>query len=124
MVILLDCKILQICQAKMGLSICCRLADNAFCMSRDKDYILDISSNPRIAQQSGGEGAAGPNGAENRSLKGRPWISVRWKCCQVYSRIYRTPDGKFYKGTCPKCGSAVQARVGEGGTNSRFFEAG
>ncbi|HCD34730.1 MAG TPA: hypothetical protein DER01_20140 [Phycisphaerales bacterium] len=88
-------------------------------MSRNKDYILDIRSNPRLATQSDD----GSN-ANSRSLVGRPWISVRWKCCRVYSRIYRTPDGKFYKGTCPKCGSPVQARVGEGGTNSRFFEAG
>ena len=86
-------------------------------MSRDKDYILDISSRPEINQQNGDQ-------ANDRSLKGRPWISVRWKCCQVYSRIYRTADGKFYKGTCPKCGSPVQATVGEGGTDNRFFEAG
>lgn len=90
-------------------------------MSRDKDYILDINSNPRLSQQAQADGDASSN---PRSLVGRPWISVRWKCCKVYSRIYRTHDGKFYRGTCPKCGTPVQARVGEGGTDSRFFEAG
>jgi hypothetical protein len=88
-------------------------------MSRDKDYILDLSSRPHLNEQDDDQ----DTGASN-SLRGRPWISVRWRCCSVYSRIYRTPDGKFYKGACPKCGSPVQARVGEGGTDNRFFEAG
>ncbi|MBL4702623.1 MAG: hypothetical protein JKX85_15355, partial [Phycisphaeraceae bacterium] len=72
-------------------------------MSRDRDYILDISSNPRINQQV--NGATGQS--SGNSLQGRPWLAVRWKCCQVYNRIYRTADGKSYKGNCPKCGKQV-----------------
>jgi len=53
----------------------------------------------------------------------RPWISVWFRCCHVYARIYRTADGARYTGRCPRCGAEVSARVGPGGTNRRFFQA-
>ena len=55
---------------------------------------------------------------------GRPWIAVRWKCCSVYSRIYRNRLGTAYEGRCPKCGTQARASIGPGGTESRFFNAG
>ncbi|MEO0514678.1 MAG: hypothetical protein AAF086_05215 [Planctomycetota bacterium] len=80
------------------------------------DYILDI---PGLSPQ------ADPHAPANgQSLRGRPWLSIKWKCCQTYSRIYRNRKGDAYEGRCPRCGSPVKATIGEGGVNARFFEAG
>ena len=51
----------------------------------------------------------------------RPFISVQFACCNVYLRIYRSADGKHYRGRCPKCGVPVNFVVGEGGTSARTF---
>jgi len=79
------------------------------------DYILDIAGLPRQTDT---------NGADAASFRGRPWLSIKWKCCQTYSRVYRNRKGDAYEGRCPKCGSPVKAMIGEGGVSSRFFEAG
>ncbi len=78
------------------------------------DYIVDID---------GIKSPVSPQATGRGSLRGRPWLAVRWKCCGVYSRIYRNKAGTLYEGKCPKCGSPVSARVGPGGTSQRFFEA-
>ncbi len=80
------------------------------------DYIVDIDgvSTPQ------GQGAA----EDQSNLRGRPWLAVQWKCCSTYSRIYRNEAGTRYEGRCPKCQRPVSVRVGPGGTNHRFFEAG
>lgn len=78
------------------------------------DYIVDIDGlgdSRRKASSAGG-------------LRGRPWIAVRWRCCSVYSRIYRNRAGTAYEGRCPRCAAPVRARIGPGGTDARFFEAG
>jgi len=79
------------------------------------DYIVDIDG----LHVPGGE----KRGADSPSFRGRPWLAVQWKCCSVYSRIYRNKAGTMYEGKCPKCGSPVSAKVGPGGTSKRFFEA-
>ncbi len=77
------------------------------------DYIVDIDGlKPPVSQQ-----------ADRESFRGRPWLAVQWKCCSVYSRIYRNKAGTMYEGKCPKCGTPVSAKVGSGGTSKRFFEA-
>ncbi|MDX2114362.1 MAG: hypothetical protein SFZ24_01905 [Planctomycetota bacterium] len=53
----------------------------------------------------------------------RPWIGIWFRCCHVYARIMRSPDGSEYRGRCPRCASEVRAVVGPGGTNQRIFEA-
>ncbi|MEL7089021.1 MAG: hypothetical protein AAGL98_11370 [Planctomycetota bacterium] len=78
------------------------------------DYILDIA---------GLGDAAGPP-AGDAGLRGRPWLAVKWRCCSVYSRVYRNRRGDAYEGRCPRCATPVRASIGEGGTSSRFFEAG
>jgi hypothetical protein len=50
------------------------------------------------------------------------WLGIHFRCCNVYARIYRSPDGRRYEGQCPGCGAPVHARVGQGGTSRRFFE--
>jgi hypothetical protein len=57
----------------------------------------------------------------NPSAKNRPFISVLFACCQVYVRIYRSPDGASYNGRCPRCGKPVKFAIGEGGTDCRSF---
>ncbi|MEM1355370.1 MAG: hypothetical protein AAGH88_10855 [Planctomycetota bacterium] len=82
------------------------------------DYIVEIDGLRNVGGQ--GTGSVSSSGEE----KTRPWIAVTWQCCSVYSRIYRNRAGTAYEGQCPKCGKPVKARVGPGGTDSRFFQAG
>jgi len=76
-------------------------------MNDPRDYKLDIEG---VSQSVDAPGA--PN---------RPFVSVRFACCGVYQRIYRTADGSAYRGRCPKCGKPVNFVVGAGGTDARFF---
>ncbi len=89
-------------------------------MPRDRDYILDIPGlpDPQARPAAGAYRAIGP--AERGALN---WLAVHWRCCHVYSRIYKTRDGTAYAGCCPKCGKPVRARIGPDGTTGRFFEA-
>jgi hypothetical protein len=79
-------------------------------MADPRDYKLDIASlADRDATQSNATGAS------------RPFLSVKFACCNVYCRIYRNNDGSRYEGRCPRCGQPVRFVVGQGGTDSRFF---
>ena len=61
---------------------------------------------------------------EKRSGKSRtPFISVYFRCCNVYQRICRHSDGSKYSGFCPKCLRCVRVPIGSGGTSQRVFEA-
>ena len=77
-------------------------------MSDPRDYKLEIGS---------ARGDAQPKCDAND----RPFLSVLFKCCDVYQRVYRSPDRTHYSGRCPKCGRAVRFLVGAGGTDARFF---
>lgn len=63
---------------------------------------------------------AEPPGA--RTLRGRKWLSVWFKCCKAHGRMYLNDAGTTYNGHCPSCGARVQATVGSGGTSRRMFE--
>ena len=76
-------------------------------MSDPRDYKIEVS------------GLTPPE--EGRAPRSRPYLSVQFDCCRVYQRVYRDPDGRSYRGRCPRCGRRVVFAVGEGGTNSRFF---
>ena len=50
------------------------------------------------------------------------FLGLKFTCCGVYSRVYVNHDGTAYEGRCPKCLKPVKLKIGEGGTDSRFFE--
>ncbi len=72
---------------------------------------LDLSSDAEPQPDSrAGEGA-------------RPFIGVRFACCDVYTRIYVNSERSAYVGNCPRCSRRIQMKIGPGGTDSRFFTA-
>lgn len=65
--------------------------------------------------------------AQSKSAKTnekRRFISIYWKCCHVYSRVYQNKAGTAYQGYCPRCHGFLKVPVGEGGTSQRSFIAG
>ena len=90
------------------------------------DYIVDIpglKSGPADAAGRQGANGSASGGGDGSSMEGRPWIAIYWKCCKAYGRVYRNRAATAYEGRCPKCLKAVKASVGEGGVESRFFNA-
>jgi hypothetical protein len=52
----------------------------------------------------------------------RPWLGVKFLCAGAYLRVLRNPEGTGYTARCPKCGKCIRFKVGNGGTDQRFFE--
>ncbi|TVQ61942.1 MAG: hypothetical protein EA379_05805 [Phycisphaerales bacterium] len=65
-------------------------------------------------------GAGGASGGP----RGNPWLSVWFRCCHAYGRMYRNASRTAYEGACPRCGAHVRALIGREGTSRRMFEAG
>ena len=74
-----------------------------------RDYKLDL------------KGVAADAPSASPAASPRPYLSVQFACCGVYQRVYREPDGRHYRGRCPRCTRPVTFVVGEGGSSSRFF---
>jgi hypothetical protein len=53
----------------------------------------------------------------------RPFLSVWYRCCHVYGRMYRNRAETAYLGRCPRCGAPVRALIGPHGTSNRMFIA-
>jgi len=77
--------------------------------------MLDLSSDPEPLPKP--EEPASPEQKERRKF-----IGVKFNCHGVYVRIYINKTGTAYEGRCPKCFRPVKFKVGEGGTDHRFFE--
>lgn len=85
--------------------------------SDGRDYKLDLSGLPH--PQEPGSANLPSSAADPQS--GRPFLSVQFACCNVYTRIYRNAQGTAYAGRCPRCGKVVSFRIGPQGTDARFF---
>lgn len=55
--------------------------------------------------------------------KNSNFLGVMFECCNVYGRLYKNKEGTYYQGRCPKCMRQIKIKIGEGGTNQRFFRA-
>jgi hypothetical protein len=75
-----------------------------------RDYKLDVTG---LSQQADDGAAAGG--------EARPFLGVKFNCCGTYQRVYRSADGQFYRGRCPRCMRAIEFKVGPGGSDARFF---
>lgn len=78
-------------------------------MADPRDYKVEIASLDNATGDTVPRGSA------------RPFLSVKFACCNVYCRIYRNLDGSRYEGRCPRCGKPVRFLIDAGGTDSRFF---
>ena len=89
--------------------------------SSQPDYVLDISglNHPAPPHNAGAKSHTSAQG----STGGRPYLSIHFKCCNAYLRIYPTADGTAYAGHCPKCARPVRVKIGPGGSSQRVFEA-
>ena len=89
---------------------------------------FDLSSDPNsfgkmAASQNSGkknEKSASQENLDNETKK--KFLGLKFTCCGVYSRVYVNREGTAYEGRCPKCLKSVKLKIGEGGTDSRFFE--
>ena len=53
----------------------------------------------------------------------KKFLGIMFECCNVYGRIYENKDKTAYIGRCPKCMCPIKIRIGQGGTDNRFFKA-
>ena len=70
------------------------------------------------------EGPGDDKGPDPEKTKesGRRFLSVLFRCCNTYGRLYPDPERTRYSGRCPKCGAQVEAGIGPGGTNRNIFD--
>lgn len=71
-------------------------------------YRLELSSAPDLS-------------SSDATQRPRPYLSILFACCNIYTRVYRNSEGTAYKARCPHCGRQVDFRVGPDGTDARFF---
>ncbi len=55
--------------------------------------------------------------------KPRPAISMLFKCCNVYSRVFLNHAGNAYAGHCPRCARPVRVKAVPGGRRGRIWIA-
>jgi hypothetical protein len=78
---------------------------------------LDLSSEPSPPKQNPAQ-IETKKPADNT----RRFIGVKFNCCGTYVHVYMNRDQTAYEGRCPKCFKPIKLKIGEGGTDCRFFE--
>lgn len=53
----------------------------------------------------------------------RSYLGIMFNCCNAYGRVYKNKEGTAYVGRCPRCMRSIRIKVGDGGTDRRFFNA-
>lgn len=54
----------------------------------------------------------------------RFWVSVLYRCCRVYARVYFRAGATETEGRCPRCLRSIRFEIREDGDDGRFFTAG
>jgi hypothetical protein len=57
------------------------------------------------------------------AARDRFWVSVMFRCCHVYQRVYFRAGATTAEGRCPRCLQLVRFEIREDGTDGRFFSA-
>jgi hypothetical protein len=83
--------------------------------SDPRDYVLELSS---VSVPS----SPAPSPAE-KSTTSASFLSIHFRCCNTYARIYKNAAGTAYSGHCPKCQRRAQIGISADGSKSRMFEA-
>lgn len=60
---------------------------------------------------------------EEEKKQDKNFIGIMFNCCGVYARIYKNKEQTAYVGRCPKCMRPIKVKIGENGTDRRFFNA-
>lgn len=86
--------------------------------SDPRDYVLDISSQALPAAPTPD---LPPTTPSRETLPSQRYLSIHFKCCNAFTRIYPNTEGTAYTGHCPKCARPVSIKIGPGGTSNRIF---
>ena len=54
----------------------------------------------------------------------RPYLGVRFTCCNVYTHIFLNAQQSAFVGWCPRCAAKLEIKAGPDGSDERIFEAG
>ena len=65
---------------------------------------------------------SGPAEADSTKTA-RPFLSIWYRCCHVYGRLYRNRTNCAYEGSCPACRRQARVGIGPEGHATRVFEA-
>jgi hypothetical protein len=80
----------------------------------DPEDIVDIPGISPPPPQRDEDACTGPR---------RKFLSIWFRCCHAYGRLYRNRAQTAYEGRCPRCGARARARIGPNGTTQRMFAA-
>lgn len=73
----------------------------------------------RAMSESGAHGGRG----ESAARPPRVWVSVHFRCCNVYQRVYFARGAVEAVGRCPSCLREIRFRLDENAEPGRFFSA-
>ena len=54
---------------------------------------------------------------------GKPFIGIKFDCCNVYNRIFVNKGKTAYEGRCQKCLQKISVKIRKDGVSTRFFSA-